>query len=81
MVLLPPNENTMSQLRPWLALAQMFPKTSTSVSRVKFGSKKHVVIFPAANSYAVANTQFASEWGRIDHCWLKMALFESVVAV
>ena len=36
---------TATQLRPRSALAQMLPKTSTSVSRVKLGSRKHVAIF------------------------------------
>ena len=36
---------------------------------------------PCFNSYAVANMQFASEWGHIHHLWLQIALFERVTAV
>ena len=35
----------------------------------------------AAKSYAVASTQFASEWGHIHHFWLRWALFERTSAV
>ena len=62
----------------------MLPNTSESVSRVTFGSRKHVAIFlwlPCVPRYDVASTQFASEWRHIHYVWLKMALSECVAAV
>ena len=62
------------------------PGTSEFNPRVNSGFRKRVAIYLRVaplwtKSYAVANTQFASEWGHIHHFWLSMAVFERVMAV